>query len=145
MAEFENTGIGEAAVPAAAAVAEAPAQAAKKPDPIESDDDPRIGKQSAWQTTGTLFTNRVRAEIDDGDTIFYLPNGFVLRGAEVKDTQWLAVWLEGRRGYLSRNLARRRPDRPVPSKMTHAPDPAIGFRASARPFLILWSATAAGR
>ena len=108
-------------------VAEAPAQAAKKPDPIESDDDPRIGEQSAWQTTGTLFTNRVRAEIDDGDTIFYLPNGFVLRGAEVKDTQWLAVWLEGRRGYLQRKLARRCPDRQVPSKMTHAPDPAIGF------------------
>ena len=108
-------------------VAEAPAQAAKKPDPIESDDDPRIGNQSAWQTTGTLFTNRVRAEIDDGDTIFYLPKGFVLRGAEVKDTKWLVVWLEGRRGYLSRNLARRCPDRQVPSKMTPAPDPAIGF------------------
>ena len=90
-------------------------------------DDPRIGPLAAWQTTGTLFTNRVRAEIDDGDTIFYLPKGFVLRGAEVKDTQWLAVWLEGRRGYLQRKLARRCPDRQVPSKMTPAPDPAIGF------------------
>ena len=108
-------------------VAEAPAQAAKKPDPIESDDDPRIGKPSAWQMTGTLFTNRVRAEIDDGDTIFYLPKGFVLCGAEVKDTKWLVVWLEGRRGYFPRNLARRCPDRQVPSKMTPAPDPAIGF------------------
>ena len=108
-------------------VAAKPSEAAKKPDPIESDDDPRIGEPEAWQTTGTLFTNRVRVDIDDGDTLFYLPKGFVLCGAEVKDTQWLAVWLDGRRGYLPRKVARRCPGRQVPAKTLAAPDPAIGF------------------
>ena len=108
-------------------VASAADDAARRIDPVLSDDDPRIGAPSAWQTTGTLFTNRVRSEIDGGDTLHHLPEGFVLRGAEVKGTSWIVVWLEGRRGYLPKQVVRVRPGRAVPSKGLIAPDPARGF------------------
>lgn len=97
------------------------------PKPILSDDDPRIGPLAAWQTTGTLFTNRVRSEIDGSETFHYLPTGFTLCGAEVKDTTWIVVWLEGRRGFLPKSVMRRCRAGAVPSKRLIAPDPAVGF------------------
>ncbi len=108
-------------------VAEPSDDAARKQEPVLSDDDPRIGPQSTWQTTGTLFTNRVRSEIDGSDTIHYLPTGFRLRGAEVKGTSWIVAWLEGRRGFMPKQVVRVRPDLPVPPKGLIVPDPAAGF------------------
>ncbi len=99
----------------------------RKPAPVLSGDDPRLGPPSAWQTVGTLFSNRVRTEIDGGDTAHYLPAGFVLRGAEVKGTTWLAVWLEGRLGFLPKTVVRHRPELDVPPRRQIAPDPARGF------------------
>ena len=98
-----------------------------KPEPILSDDDPRLGPPAAWQTTGTLFANRVRSEIDGGDTLYYLPTAFCVRGAEVKGQSWIAVWLEGRRGFLPRQTMRRCISGAVPSKRLIAPDPTVGF------------------
>ncbi len=97
------------------------------PEPILSDDDPRLGPPAAWQTTGTLFANRVRSEIDGGDTLYYLPTAFCVRGAEVKGQSWIAVWLEGRRGFLPRQTMRRCISGAVPSKRLIAPDPTVGF------------------
>lgn len=108
-------------------VAPPPAKAPPRPEPILSDEDPRLGPVAAWQTTGTLFTNRVRSEIDGGDTLHFLPPGFRLCGSEVAGTSWLAVWLEGRRGFLPMQTARRLPDCPIPSRQQIAPDPAVGF------------------
>ena len=98
-----------------------------KPEPILSDDDSRLGPPAAWQTTGTLFANRVRSEIDGGDTLYYLPTAFCVRGAEVKGQSWIAVWLEGRRGFLPRQTMRRCISGAVPSKRLIAPDPTVGF------------------
>jgi len=100
---------------------------AKRPEPILSEDDPRIGSPAAWQTIGTIFANRVRDGIDDGATLHYLPTGFTLRGAEVKGTSWLAVWLEGRMGFMPKSTLQRQPEAEVPPKMLIAPDPASGF------------------
>ena len=68
--------------------------------PVMSDDDPRLGKPVAWRTRGTLFMNRVRPVPDDGDALYYLPPQFTLRGAEVKGTDWIAVWIDGKIGFL---------------------------------------------
>ena len=40
--------------------------------------------------------NRVRPVPDDGDALYYLPPQFTLRGAEVKGTDWIAVWIDGK-------------------------------------------------
>ena len=108
-------------------VAAPPAKATPPPEPILSDDDSRLGPLAAWQTTGTLFANRVRSEIDGGDTLHYLPTGFCVCGAEVKGQTWIAVWLEGQRGFLPRQTMRRCINGAVPSKRQIAPDPTIGF------------------
>lgn len=104
-----------------------PEKEAPKQEPILSDDDPRLGKPAAWQATGNLFMNRVRSEIDGNDSIHFLPKGFKFCGAEVKGTSWLAVWLEGKRGFMPKQSARRCASEPVPSKRQIAPDPTIGF------------------
>ena len=108
-------------------VVAAPPKDEPKPEPILSDDDPRLGPTAAWQTTGTLFANRVRSEIDGGDSLFYLPTGFRFCGAEVKGTTWLAIWLEGKRGFLPKQTAQRCSAGLVPSRRQIAPDPAVGF------------------
>ena len=101
--------------------------AAKPPPEITSDDSEHLEPAGAGRTTGSLFANRVRAGIDDGDSIFYLPKGFVLRAAPVKGTEWAAVWLEGRRGYLQKARLEPVPGEKVPPKGLLAPDPAAGF------------------
>lgn len=107
---------------------EVPASAAPKPVVVDSDDSPLLGTPAAWKTTGSLFQNRVRARVDDGDNLFFLPRGFVLRGTEVKGTTWIAVWLEGQRGFLPRKVvARLDAETPVPPKGLVAPNPADGF------------------
>lgn len=107
---------------------ETPAAPAPEPVVVDSDDSPLLGKPGAWKTTGALFSNRVRTAVDGGDNLFYLPRGFVLRGTEVKGTSWIAVWLENKRGYLSRKVvARLGDDVPVPPKGLVAPNPADGF------------------
>ena len=108
-------------------VAAPPDKEVPKPEPILSDDDPRIGKPAAWQATGSLFVNRVRNEIDGNDSLHFLPKGFRFCGAEVKDTAWLVVWLEGKRGFLPKQVARRCTSGPIPSRRQIAPDPAVGF------------------
>ena len=108
-------------------VAAPPATETPKPEPILSDDDPRIGTAAAWQTTGSLFANRVRSEIDGSDTLHFLPKGFRFCGAEVAGTSWLAVWLEDNLGFMPKQHARRCASGPVPSKRQIAPDPAVGF------------------
>ena len=103
-----------------------PEKAPPRLEPVLSDDDPRLGEPAAWMTTGSLFANRVRSEIDGNDTLHFLPKGFRLCGAEVKGTAWLAVWLEGRLGFIPKRCAARGKGA-VPSKRQIAPDPAVGF------------------
>ena len=102
--------------------------APKEEKPILSDDDPRLGAPAAWKVTGDcLLANRVRSEIDGGDSFCYLPPGFEFRGAEVKGTSWLAVWVENRRGYLPKARAKRLADAKLPPKGLVVPDPRDGF------------------
>ena len=109
-------------------VAEPPKPGAWKPfKPVKSEQDPRLGKPCAWRTKGTLFMNRVRPCPDDGDALYYLPPQFSLRGAEVKGTDWIAVWLEGKMGYLPPTSLVKTPAAPLPSAEQAAPDPAAGF------------------
>jgi N-acetylmuramoyl-L-alanine amidase len=108
-------------------VAKAEEGAASPPPEIADDDSEHLEAAGAWRTTGSLFANRVRAGIGDGDSIFYLPRGFTLRAAPVKGTGWAAVWLEGRRGYLQRSRLEPVPGVPPPPKGLIAPDPAAGF------------------
>ena len=107
-------------------VASPPENETPKLEPILSDDDPRLGPPAAWKTTGNLFMNRVRSEIDGSDTIHFLPKGFRFCGAEVSGTSWVAVWLEGRRGFMPKQSAAKSGGA-VPSKRQIAPDPAVGF------------------
>lgn len=109
-------------------VAEPPKAGMWKPfKSVKSEDDPRLGKPSAWRTRGTLFMNRVRPRPDDGDALYYLPPQFILRGAEVQGTDWIAVWLDGRVGFLPPTSLVKLPAVPVPSASQPAPDPAAGF------------------
>ncbi len=113
-------------------VVAAPASPApeKTEPPILTDDDPRLGPPAVWRTTGCLLANRVRAEIKEGETIFFLPRGFEFRGAEVKGTAWIAAWLENRRGYLPKSCVMRVPGIPaggLPPKGLVVPDPQTGF------------------
>lgn len=107
--------------------ARSPLAARVPPKPIESDDDPRLGAERAWRTTGSLFMNRVREAPDAGDTLFFLPKDFVLRGAAVAGTRWVAVWLEGRRGFLPKKVLAAHPMKTPPSKALVAPDICAGF------------------
>lgn len=97
------------------------------PKPIASDDDPRLGAAGAWRTTGSLFMNRVREAPDGGESLFYLPKDFTLRGAPVKGTQWVAVWLEDRLGFLPRKVLAAQPAAALPPKALVAPDVCAGF------------------
>ena len=102
----------------------------KAEKPIENDDDPRLGEPGVWKTRGRLFANRVRSGIDGGESLFYLPQDFELRGAEVQGTTWVAVWLENRRGYLPKSTLVRLPSDParkLPPKGLIAPDLMGGF------------------
>lgn len=109
-------------------VAEPPKPGTWKPfKPVKSEDDPRLGKPSAWRTKGTLFMNRVRPRPDDGDALHYLPPQFSLRGAEVQGTDWIAVWLDGKIGFLPPTSLVKTPAAPLPSAKQPAPDPASGF------------------
>ena len=109
-------------------VAEPPKLGTWKPfKPITSDDDPRLGKPAAWRTCGTLFTNRVRSAPDDGDTLYYLPPQFSLRGAEVKGTDWITVWIDGKIGFLPPASLVKTPRVPVPPARQPAPDPTACF------------------
>ena len=109
-------------------VAEPPKPGSWKPfKPVTSDDDPRLGKPAAWRTRGTLFTNRVRPAPDDGDALHYLPPQFILRGAEVEGTDWIAVWIGGKIGFLPPASLVKTPRVPVPPADQPAPDPAACF------------------
>ena len=109
-------------------VAEPPKPGTWKPfKPITSDDDPRLGKPAAWRTCGTLFTNRVRSAPDDGDTLYYLPPQFSLRCAKVKGTEWIAVWIGGKIGFLPPASLVKTPRVPVPPASQPAPDPTACF------------------
>ena len=109
-------------------VAEPPKPGSWKPfKPVMSDDDPRLGKPVAWRTRGTLFMNRVRPVPDDGDALYYLPPQFTLRGAEVKGTDWIAVWIDGKIGFLPPASLVKTPLVPVPSADQPAPDPTACF------------------
>lgn len=109
-------------------VAEPPKPGSWKPfKPVTSDDDPRLGKPSAWRTRGTLFANRVRPVPDDGDALHYLPPQFTVRGAEVEGTDWIAVWIGGTIGFLPPTSLVKTPLVPVPSVDQPAPDPAACF------------------
>lgn len=95
---------------------------------VESDDSPLLGEAGAWRTTGTLFQNRVRSSVEGSDSLFFLPRGFVFRGAEVKGTGWIVAWLEGRRGFLPRKVvARLGKGAKLPPKGLIVPNPAQGF------------------
>lgn len=106
-----------------------PVEGTPKPPPVvASDDSPLLGEAGAWKTTGTLFQNRVRASIGGSESLFFLPKGFVLRGAEVEGTDWIAVWLENRLGFLPRRFAARQSKGArVPPKGLIAPNPSDGF------------------
>lgn len=95
---------------------------------IESDDSPLIGEISAWKATGILFANRVRSAIDSSDTIFFLPKNFVLSGAQVKNTDWVVVWLENRRGFIHKKaVTQLGADVPIPPRALVAPNPVADF------------------
>ncbi len=109
-------------------VAEASSATPQPPPVVDSDDSPLIGEIAAWKATGQLFANRVRSSIEGADSLFFLPKGFVLRGAEVKDTNWVVVWLENRRGFIPRKFVTRLDkDAKIPPKGLVAPNPATGF------------------
>ena len=108
-------------------VVSAPVPPAPPPPLVDGDDSEFLGKAGAWRTTGTLFANRARERIDDGETLFYLPKGFVLRGAEVKGTEWVAVWIENRRAFMQKSVLERAEKERTPPKGLLAPDPAAGF------------------
>ncbi len=108
-----------------AAEASTPAQA---PPVVDSDDSPLIGEIAAWKTTGVLFANRVRSSIEGADSLHFLPKGFVFRGAEVKGTGWVVVWLENQRGFIPKTaVTRLGKDVKIPPKGLVAPNPAAGF------------------
>lgn len=95
---------------------------------IESDDSPLLGKIGAWKTTGQLFSNRVRSTVDGSDSLYFLPPGFVFRGAEVKETGWVAAWLEGQIGFLPRKVVAPAGGKvKIPPKGLVVPNPADGF------------------
>jgi N-acetylmuramoyl-L-alanine amidase len=102
-------------------------------EPVTSDDDPRLGPRTAWRTTGTLFANRVRRVPQGGDTLYHLPQGFLISGAPLADTDWVAVWAEGQRGSLPKSVLRAEPAQATPSPQLLVPDPAAGF-SPAPPF-----------
>jgi N-acetylmuramoyl-L-alanine amidase len=109
-------------------VAEPPKPGSWKPfKPITSAKDSRLGKPAAWRTCGTLFSNRVRPRPDDGDTLHYLPPQFTVRGAEVEGTDWIAVWIGGKIGFLPPSSLVKTPAVPVPSANKLAPDSAACF------------------
>ena len=100
-----------------------------KPAPvIDSDESPLLGKVGAWKTMGQLFSNRVRSTVDGGDSLYFLPPGFVFRGAEVKETGWIAIWLEDRMGFLPRKVVAPLGEKAkIPPRGLVAPDPTAGF------------------
>ena len=123
-----NVTCGKASLERRFVVAEPPKPGTWKPfKPITSAKDPRLGKPAAWRTRGTLFTNRVRPVPDDGDTLHYLPPQFTVRGAEVKGTDWIAVWIGGKIGFLPPSSLVKTPAVPVPPANKPAPDPAACF------------------
>jgi N-acetylmuramoyl-L-alanine amidase len=105
-------------------------EAKPSPEPIASvatDDDPRLGPRTAWRTEGTLFANRVRSAPNAGETLFYLPRHFLISGSRLDGTEWVAVWAEGRRGFLPISVLSPAPGEAVPSADIMVPDPAAGF------------------
>ncbi len=101
---------------------------ADSPVPMVTADDSRLGKYSAWRTVGeSIFVNRVRTAPNDGDTIFYLPKGFVLGGSAVKGLDVVSVWLEGKMGFISSWLVSPVPKLEAPPRMLAAPDVTAGF------------------
>ncbi len=109
-------------------VAEEKTAKVQPPPVVDSDDSPLIGEISAWKTTGPLFANRVRSSIEGSDGLFFLPKGFVLRGAEIKDTNWIVVWLENQRGFLPKKTVTSLGTKvKIPPKGLVAPNPADGF------------------
>ena len=123
-----NVTCGKASLERRFVVAEPPKPGTWKPfKPITSAKDPRLGKLAAWRTRGTLFTNRVRPVPDDGDTLHYLPPQFTVRGAEVKGTDWIAVWIGGKIGFLPPASLVKTPAVPVPPANKPAPDPTACF------------------
>ena len=123
-----NVTCGKASLERRFVVAEPPKPGTWKPfKPITSAKDPRLGKPAAWRTRGTLFTNRVRPVPDDGDTLHYLPPQFTVRGAEVKGTDWIAVWIGGKIGFLPPASLVKTPAVPVPPANKPAPDPTACF------------------
>ena len=123
-----NITCGKASLERRFVVAEPPKPGTWKPfKPITSAKDPRLGKPAAWRTRGTLFANRVRPVPDDGDTLHYLPPQFTVRGAEVKGTDWIAVWIGGKIGFLPPASLVKTPAVPVPPANKPAPDPTACF------------------
>ncbi len=94
---------------------------------VDSDDSKLLARPLAYRTTGSLFHNRVRSAIDAGESTAYLPKGFILRGADVKGTAWVCVWLENTRGFLPKAVLSPERGAPVPPKGLLAPDPAANF------------------
>ncbi len=99
----------------------------EKFEPVVDENDKRIGEIGAWKLTGSLFMNRVREEPNNGDTLFYLPKDFVIRGAEFDDGKSVIVWLEDRYGFVSRKYIEKISGVKTPSASLAAPDVAIGF------------------
>ena len=123
-----NVTCGKASLERRFVVAEPPKPGTWKPfKPITSAKDPRLGKPAAWRTRGTLFANRVRPVPDDGDTLHYLPPQLTVRGAEVKGTDWIAVWIGGKIGFLPPASLVKTPAVPVPPANKPAPDPTACF------------------
>lgn len=101
---------------------------ADTPRPLVTADDSRLGKYTAWRTVGeSIFVNRVRTAPNDGDTIFYLPKGFVLGGSAVSGLDVVSVWLEGKMGFIPSRLVVPLPNREAPPRMLAAPDVTAGF------------------
>ncbi len=100
---------------------------AEKFKPVADEKDKRIGVVGAWMAAGSLFMNRVREVPDGGDTVFYLPKDFIVRGAEFDGGKSVIVWLEGRCGFVSPRYMKKVPNVKIPSASLAAPDVAIGF------------------
>ncbi|MBO7166507.1 MAG: N-acetylmuramoyl-L-alanine amidase [Kiritimatiellae bacterium] len=101
---------------------------------IENSEDPRLLPASTWRTKGNLFQNRIMSTPDGIDTVFFLPDNFLVRGSEIKGLSGvIAVWVEGRLGYMRKSLLKKEQGIPLPSYDVVVPDPTIGF-SSAPPY-----------
>lgn len=98
------------------------------PAPVSDPDaDERVEKPwRAYKAKANVFMNRVRSLPGDGESLAFLPEGFTVQGAPMKDGKNAAIWIDGRFAFIdSSRIAECGGDLPDRSKA--APDISEGF------------------